>query len=163
MSSPGRRPRKSGTRRRIVNDPEHELQASLVAWAEIAQGRLHELALLHAIPNGGARGIRTAVRMREEGQLAGVWDLFLPVPRSAAHGLYLETKVDTRLPDLATGRLRRYHSRLSVDQIIFGRAVAANGYAARVYRTLDEGRDILNAYLENRLELTVDPELWEKP
>lgn len=51
-----------------------------------------ELALLHAIPNGGHRHISVAARMKREGTRAGVPDVCLPCPRQGWHGLYIELK-----------------------------------------------------------------------
>jgi len=51
------------------------------------------LELLHSIPNGGKRNIREASRLKKEGALAGVSDVFLPVARGGYHGLYVELKV----------------------------------------------------------------------
>ncbi len=57
------------------------------------------LSLMHAIPNGGARGndsqtnkIRGAM-LKAEGVKKGVPDIFLPVPLNGYHGLYIEMKV----------------------------------------------------------------------
>lgn len=145
------------TGRRTWNDPEHQLQAELVAWAALEQNRHPELALLHAIPNGGKRTIRVAAKMRAEGQKAGVPDLFLPVARSGLHGLYLETKVDTRVPRIrrtAAGervRLERHRTDLSAEQVRWKAMLEGQGYGHRTYRSLDEGRGIILAYLAGRL------------
>lgn len=48
---------------------------------------------LYAIPNSGKRSIVTAMNMKRTGQLAGVWDLHLCVPRGRYAGLYVEMKV----------------------------------------------------------------------
>jgi len=71
---------------------EHAQQAALFAW--IAQQTDHpELKLAFAIPNGGLRNKVTAARLKAEGCKAGVWDIFLPVPRGRWHGLFIEMKV----------------------------------------------------------------------
>jgi len=71
---------------------EHSQQAALFAW--IAQQTDYpELKLAFAIPNGGLRDKVTAARLKAEGAKAGVWDIFLPVPRCLCHGLFIEMKV----------------------------------------------------------------------
>ena len=72
---------------------ESDEQQSLFQWSKLMQGRYPELSLLHSIPNGGKRNIREAARLKKEGALAGVSDIFLPVARKGFHGLYVELKV----------------------------------------------------------------------
>ena len=68
-------------------------QQALFQWARMHVSKYQELELLHAIPNSGYRNKITAARMKKEGQLAGVSDIFLPVARQGYHGLYIELKV----------------------------------------------------------------------
>ena len=72
---------------------ESDEQQALFQWAKLSQGQHPELSLLHSIPNGGKRNIREASRLKKEGALAGVSDIFLPVSRGGYHGLYVELKV----------------------------------------------------------------------
>jgi hypothetical protein len=62
---------------------EHEEQRELVRWFRQTFGGVRILA----IPNGGARNIATAGRLKAEGVSAGVPDLFVP-----AWGLWIEMK-----------------------------------------------------------------------
>ncbi|NID15403.1 VRR-NUC domain-containing protein [Luteibacter yeojuensis] len=83
---------------------EHEEQATLVEWAEVAAAKLPELHLLFAIPNGAAlaskntgsgrrsRFSRQGAKLRAEGMKSGVPDLCLPVARGQYHGLFIEMK-----------------------------------------------------------------------
>ena len=68
-------------------------QIALFQWSKLMQVQYPELSLLHSIPNGGKRNKIEAVRLKKEGALAGVSDIFLPVARSGFHGLYIELKV----------------------------------------------------------------------
>ena len=76
-----------------MNHRESEEQQALFQWAKLMQFQHPELSLLHSIPNGGKRNIREATRLKKEGALAGVSDIFLPVSRGGFHGLYIELKV----------------------------------------------------------------------
>lgn len=77
---------------------ESKLQALCVRWFRLQYPEL----ILFAIPNGGARTKRTnkagqkfsaeAQRMKAEGVLAGVPDLFLALPAGGFGGLWLEMK-----------------------------------------------------------------------
>ena len=51
-----------------------------------------EAKLLFAIPNGGYRNPREAIRLKREGVRAGVPDLMLAIPKDPYHGLFIEMK-----------------------------------------------------------------------
>lgn len=53
---------------------EHEEQAAFIKWFRLQ----YPGALVFAIPNGGNRNIVTASKLKAEGVLAGVPDLFIP-------------------------------------------------------------------------------------
>jgi len=74
------------------NDPEHREQKALIDWARIMAGKHPELSELFAIPNGGGRSKAEGGRLKAEGVLPGVLDLFLPVPRLGVPGLWIEMK-----------------------------------------------------------------------
>lgn len=52
----------------------------------------HPNVLAFAIPNGGKRDPKEAVRLKKEGVLAGVPDICVAESRGAWHGLYIEMK-----------------------------------------------------------------------
>jgi hypothetical protein len=56
---------------------EHEEQRAFVQWFR----QTHPGVRIFAIPNGGARNIATAARLKSEGVCAGVPDLFIPAWR----------------------------------------------------------------------------------
>lgn len=57
-----------------------------------------ELDFMFAIPNGGQRNAIVAARIKAEGALSGVPDLFLPAGRRGYHGLFVELKVGKNRP-----------------------------------------------------------------
>jgi len=71
---------------------EHQEQCALMRMCRLHERKYPGLELIHSIPNGGARHIAVAAKLRAEGVRAGVPDIFLPVPRGSAHGLYIELK-----------------------------------------------------------------------
>lgn len=80
---------------------EHNLQKTCVEWFRWT----YRDALIYAIPNGGYRGstiVRNGHRtsdaehygkiLQEEGTLAGIPDLHIPIPRNGYASLYIEMK-----------------------------------------------------------------------
>jgi VRR-NUC domain. len=79
---------------KLFTDPttEAQHQINVIRWSQINRDKYPALALLHHIPNGGARDAVEGKRLREQGVKPGVPDLCLPVPRGRYNGLYLEMK-----------------------------------------------------------------------
>jgi hypothetical protein len=85
---------------------EHKHQVALIHWSRHVQ--LAEAAdvkpgskiadYLLAIPNGGRRDQREAVRLKAEGVKPGVSDLLLPLRRGGYAGLWLEMKAPGKRP-----------------------------------------------------------------
>ena len=69
---------------------EHDLQVQCINWFRYSYTKL--APLLFAIPNGGWRNATTAAKLKAEGVVAGVPDLFLAVPHGEFHGLWIEMK-----------------------------------------------------------------------
>lgn len=112
---------------------EHQEQVSLFKWAVFAAARWPELALLHAIPNGGHRSKVTAAMMKAEGVKRGVPDLCLPVVRGGWHGLYIELK--------AQG------GSASQDQRQWLAALQRQGYRAELCRGWEQARRVIEEYM----------------
>lgn len=113
---------------------EHDEQAALFAWAEANEAAHPELAMLFAIPNGGARHPATAGRLKAEGVKAGVPDMFLAVRRGRFGGLFVELK---RKPNKPTVQQQAWIERLRYY-----------GYAAVVCYGAAEAQQAIMAYLQ---------------
>ena len=109
---------------------ESLIQKSLVSAIRL----LPNCGELFAIPNGGLRSIRTAIRLKGEGVLAGVPDLFLPVANKTHHGLFLEVKTDK--------------GRLSPSQKAITDILLERGYAVKIVRSVTEGFEIVKEYIK---------------
>ena len=116
-----------------MKQDEHTIQATLIRWSDMAATRYPELALLHAIPNGGQRNKIVAARLKAEGVRAGVPDLFLPVARGTHHGLYLEMKTPT--------------GTVSPPQKRWLAALEQQGYRVAVCRSWHDAASIICSYL----------------
>lgn len=121
---------------------ESDEQKALFKFLRLWQKRYPALSWVFSIPNGFFAGYDDAAkaraeRMVEEGLTAGVWDIFVPVPRLApdgrgySHGLWIEMKTVT--------------GELSSEQKDFIGEMARRGYSRVVARSWYEAaRAILN-------------------
>lgn len=114
---------------------EEQEQAAVMEWAMLMEKQAPELALLFHVPNGGVRHPGTAARLKKLGVKPGVPDLFLPVARGMAHGLYIEMK-------------RQKGGRVSEDQKAWMEALTEQGYVCIVARGAEEACDAIWNYLE---------------
>ena len=114
---------------------EAQEQTALFEWIALAQ-RVHpELALAHAIPNGGSRNIIEAHNLRLQGVRPGVPDICLPCARKGRHGLYIELK-------------RQKGGRVSVDQKRMLAALREQGYEACVCHGWEDAKNTILEYLK---------------
>ena len=65
----------------MKRNPEHESQVAVINWCRMARKDYPEAQRIFAIPNGGARHVAVAIKLKAEGVRQGVPDLCLPVPR----------------------------------------------------------------------------------
>lgn len=115
---------------------EHQHQAALFKWANMQAATMPELALMFAIPNGGQRNIIVATRLKAEGVKSGVPDIFLPVARGGAHGLFIELKTTKGKP---SGNQREWIGDL-----------AFMGYSAVFCYGWEDAKDTILEYLANK-------------
>jgi hypothetical protein len=110
---------------------ERQEQVELVALLQTQ----HPDVLFFAIPNGGARDKRVASRLKAEGVLAGVCDLFVAEPRGGYPGLFVEMK-------------RTTGGTVSPKQRRFMRRARARGYKVEVCdRGARAALEVVEAYL----------------
>jgi hypothetical protein len=69
---------------------EHLSQKAFFDWAALS--KIPGIDLMHAIPNGGARHIAVASKLKAEGVKAGALDVQWPVARGGYIGLAIEFK-----------------------------------------------------------------------
>lgn len=115
---------------------EHYEQSLLIKWFRLQHPLLANC--LFAIPNGGHRHITTAVKLKEEGVLAGVADLFLMIPRGKHHGMFIEMKAKGGITSQAQKKF------LAIAEIM--------GYAV----TVSHGFEMAKRDIEKYLELSKD-------
>lgn len=101
---------------------ESELQTACVNWFRFSFPQFK--MLLFAIPNGGHRNILTAMRMKREGVISGVPDLFLSIGRNGFNGFYIEMK--------------QGKGTLTENQEIFFQQAKKHNYKCEVITSLDQ-------------------------
>lgn len=112
-----------------MKDSEHIEQSMLVRWFRLQ----YKNVIMYSVPNGGLRNIRTAVKLKEEGVVAGTPDLFVMRASNGFHGLYIEMKSKK--------------GKLSDSQKIFIEKALAEGYQAKVCYGFDEAKAVIIEYL----------------
>lgn len=110
---------------------EHDEQAAFITWCSLSIAKYPELKWIHAIPNGGKRGFKTAKSLKDEGVKPGIFDIFLPIPRGDYHGMYIEFKYG--------------NNKLSDSQIEFQKHCNKNDYKTAVcYSAIDAVKIVVN-------------------
>lgn len=118
-----------------MRDLEHQIAVALMNWWAVKCRFINlDQRLLFAIPNGGHRAWKQAVRLKAEGVRAGVPDYFLAVSRESSPGLFLELKADG--------------GRLSEAQKEMAAILTAQGYPVVTAKGIDEAIRALELYLE---------------
>lgn len=112
---------------------EEEEQKTVISWCRIQESRWPELRWIHHIPNGGKRSKAEAAGFQAMGVLAGVPDLFLPVPRAGYHGMYIE--------------LKALDGSVSKKQDEFLAAVIEQGYFGCVCWGAEDAIDVIGRYM----------------
>jgi len=116
---------------------ESQEQSLLFKWASYNFGAMPELRWMYHVPNGGARDIITASRLKAEGVKSGVPDICLPVARQGYHGLYIELKIKKNKP--------------SDNQKAWLEALSEQGYKTAVCYGWQEATEVITRYMdENR-------------
>ena len=112
---------------------EHAERVAAVTWFRYQYPKFAKC--LWAIPNGGVRHIGTAVKLKAEGGMAGVPDLFLMIPAAEYHGLFIEMKVKG--------------GKVSSSQKEFMGLATLMGYQAVVCFGFNEAKDAITNYLQS--------------
>jgi len=110
---------------------EHRLQVMCIKWFRLK----YKTTTIFAIPNGGKRNAFEAKRLKDEGVLAGVADLFVMCPNRQYAGLFIEMKVKP--------------NKQSDSQIAFQINAKRANYQYAVCYSLDEFINIVDDYFKD--------------
>ena len=112
---------------------EHELQSECKAWFDAEYPDL--APLFFAVPNGGSRLTREAVRLKAEGVVAGVADMILMVPNISHNVLCIEFKYGS--------------NKQSAKQKEWEKAAVSHGAKYAVVYKKEDFITLINEYLGN--------------
>lgn len=90
--------------------------------------------LIFHVPNGGNRNIKEAMRLKDQGVISGVSDIICLVPNGIYSFLCLELKIDK--------------NDQSDEQKQFQKEVEQSGGLYLVFRSVNEGIELLKEYLQ---------------
>ena len=116
-----------------MNREEQGIQIAVFEWAKWMEKQHPPLELMHHIPNGGKRSKAEAAIFKAMGVKSGVPDIFLPEPRGAYHGLYIELKSRSGKP--------------SQDQTDMLERLQSAGYLACICDSFEKAIKIIGKYL----------------
>lgn len=135
---------------------ESRIQEEVIKWFGLMHRSLGvpDPRLLFAIPNGGARHIRTGVRLKAEGVRAGIPDLFLSVPRRLAEGQTEITSASVAgLTHMRYGlylELKTWEGKTSDAQRQVMSALRSQGYEVVVAHGVAQAQQAISAYCNGR-------------
>ncbi|AZS50413.1 VRR-NUC domain-containing protein [Entomomonas moraniae] len=118
---------------------ETQEQSNLIKWFRLQYRPIADC--LFCIPNGSvlAGGVvaraKQMTRLKKEGLVVGVSDLFLMQPSCKYHGLFIEMK-------------RKTGATVSEDQLKFIERAEKQGYKAVVCKGFEEAKDVIQDYLD---------------
>jgi hypothetical protein len=115
---------------------EEGLQITCVTWFRW----MYPKRMIFAIPNGGARNVVVAMKLKRGGVLPGVPDLFVPHASGGFNGLFLELKVGT--------------NRQTKEQKAIAEQLSGEGYLVALCRSFEEFETTIREYVrkENAAE-----------
>ena len=92
---------------------EDMMQIALIEWSQLPEtlAKYPQLEWLFAVPNGGARSLKTASLLKQTGVKKGVFDLLLLCPAWDYHGLCIELKYKKGKPTAEQLKFLTHHEK----------------------------------------------------
>lgn len=137
-----RHPKKKGAlKSKIKPISESALQSQCISWFRAQYPKI----IIFAIPNAAKRSFRLAAKMKAEGMVSGIPDLFIAkntlerIPGTCCanvwNGFFIEMK-------------RSQKEKTTENQDYYLEKLAEAGYKTAVCRSFDEFQQVVNEYLE---------------
>lgn len=116
---------------------EHEIQAAFFNHVDSKYAGSNISVLTFAVPNGGHRHIKTALKLKKEGVKRGVSDVLCLIPVKPYHGLVIEFK--------------RHPNKPTKEQLEFMTACVGQRYKVGVCYSVEDAITLFEDYLFPRL------------
>jgi len=119
---------------------EEHIQCDFIKWFRMQ----YPSELIFAIPNGGKRNMLEAVRLKRQGVIAGVPDLFIAKSNEKYNGLFIEMKSEK--------------GKKSPNQIAISNTLEIKGYKVEFCNSLSNAIKQTKDYFNNseNKRLTID-------
>jgi len=112
---------------------EHQIQCEWFNWLHYLSDLPQDITdLIYAVPNGGARRPKEAIRLKAEGVKAGIPDVNIDIPSPTYHGMRIEFKKPGGL--------------LSPHQVVKHRLLREAGYYVVTCDSVDSAISALEKY-----------------
>ena len=115
-----------------MNREEHNIQSAFFEMVDLYAQKDARYLNIHAVPNGGARDVRTGYALKCEGVRRGVPDVYVMVPSGGWHGMTIEFKSKK--------------GKLSDEQKSWAERLARNGYAVIIARDAVQAMHAVKMY-----------------
>lgn len=114
----------------MIKQSEHDLQVACVNWFRLQ----YPNEIIYAVPNGGQRNVIVASKLKSEGVLSGVSDLFVMLSKGGFHGLYIEMK--------------RKGGKLTDNQKEFFKTATNKGYLCSKCESFEDFHNTITTYMK---------------
>ena len=123
--------------KKIITPKEREEQVGFFRWISLHPDAAQARGLIFAVPNGARVTIGQGVKLKAEGLMTGVPDIFLALPKGRYHGLFIEMKrIGGRKP--------------GTEQVEWMNRLKDKGYAVALCFGAEEAKTDLIKYIDGK-------------
>lgn len=131
---------------------EHDEQVMLFKMMALHSNKYPALKFAFAIPNGGHRHVKVAMKLKEEGVKSGVLDIFIPIPTKKKCSEPLKVNGDVFYGyNIRMGlfiEMKKKGNQPTPNQVEFITYLRSAGYQCNVCYNADEAMKVILEYLK---------------
>ena len=122
---------------------EFQIQSAFFDWVHLMEQKDERYYNIFAIPNGGLRNIRVAQKLKREGTLAGVLDVFIAVQSEA---FCPDNSLRLHYPG-AFIEFKAGKNKMTKEQLLFAERMKKQGYYCALCYSTEAAIDFTRYYL----------------